>query len=359
MVDLCSVGIGIPFFGKDVTTGAACNGDYTWFVWSMLATMFVVILNAIILSISHAFNMREMEAYSKSEMLQSGATFLMVIFLIAMIYSATVFSAQYFFGCTQSGGEFGTLTCPDVPCGNQQLTTSDSTVALDMLKCNVQERSHVFNELNRQAIEAAGDLMVKMSYAFSLMGIPVFQGAYVTSWFKQLESYRIVINLTANLLIASNAMVVVINYIKQNMLAFFLPLGLVLRSFHFTRGIGAFLIAFALGFYFIFPIVYTVTDPGFQIPSLPQNPNIAINNLACYPSFSGIIRNVFFTANTLSGSASVISLQSLTSDLSSIYTEFLFHPFIALSITLIFVRYMMFLLGGEAQDLMRFISKVV
>ncbi|MDO8554449.1 MAG: hypothetical protein Q7S22_06590 [Candidatus Micrarchaeota archaeon] len=345
--------IQIPFFGK-VMGGQA---DYTWLVWCMIATFTVIIINAILLSIGHAFNMRELEAYSKSEMLQAGATVLIVVFLVLIVNGASVFAAQYFFGCSLTGD---VLTCSNpVACGDTTLIPDSTVVPLEVLKCDMIDKAYLFDQINRQALNDAQGLMVLMSQYISILGIPIFQGGYVTSWFKQVESYRLVINLTVNLLIASNALVVVINYIKQNMLTFFLPLGLVLRAFQFTRGIGAFFIAIAIGFYFIFPIVFMISDPGFAKPSLPNTLNVAITNIACYPSFSGIAHNNFFDANNFSGSSTILSLQTLTSDLSLIYLSFILRPFIAFAITLIFVRYMMYMLGGEAQDLMRFVAKVV
>lgn len=329
----------------------------TFLLWSIIATFSAVVIHSTLIALGKALSLRDLELYARSEISNAFATLVIVAMIALLVTEFSAFSAQYFYGCTRQGNVFvncGRLECPGGP------NEIDSSIAvLEAFKCKVGQKAAAFDELNNDAIDKGKDYLFLMSQYIGVLGLPVFQGAYVTSWFKQLEAYRLIVNLTTNLLIASNVLIVIINYVEQNMLAFFLPVGLLLRAFHFTRGIGAFLISVALGMYFIFPVVYIITDPTFVKPQYKAPSLFNYDQIACYPSFSGIVYNTFISSNPATTSAGQLTAETLMANIASIYSTFLFHPFIAFAVTLVFIRYTMYLLGGEAQDIMRLVSKLV
>lgn len=62
----------------------------------------------------------------------------------------------------------------------------------------------------------------------------------------------------------------VLCFISQRMLSLFLPLGILLRAFPVTRWAGGFLIALALGFYFIYPLMININE-AIGIPSVVKD----------------------------------------------------------------------------------------
>ena len=320
-----------------------------WYAIATMAAFIAIMIHALLAALGRAFALNELERYAHSEMLQGAATFLMVVFVVGMISAADGFAVEYFIGPGQA-----------LPCGTEPATVEQLNDSLDLLKCRAEERGEVFADLQEDIIEASGWPLFRQSIYWAIFGFPIVQGAYFSDLYKEIETYRILLNVTTNMLIATNTLAVFTDYIKNNMLALFLPLGLLLRSFHFTRGIGAFFMATAIGFYFIFPIFYIISDPAYVKPAydVPMPPPSA--SYACYPTFSGVVGQLVGGSGGGTGaSANAITLDELRSDISSIYFSVVLHPFIIFSITLIIVRQMMYFLGGEAQDLLRMVSKVV
>jgi hypothetical protein len=335
-----------------------------WIVLSILAVMVAFLLNTIIWMFAHAFNAQELERGAKAEMLQSAATAFMIIFIVFMLNSMQDFAIYQFFGSPDS-----TVDCGGESIALSQLKAEGDVGAIAVVKCRMMEQAVELAHLQKEVYEGLEgtfsgntpfNVFGALSIYSSVLAIPVFQGTYVDAWYSAAESYRLLNYLTTSFLIGLNALIVFIDYISQNMLEFYLPVGLILRSFQPTRGIGAFFIALALGMYFIYPVLFVVTDPGFQKVDISlQKPNPAKPEL-CYPTFSGA--STIMDQQTQAGqdlSANLGSIKAGVMIFQKIYTVVMLRPFIILAITLIFVRYMMFLLGGEPYEIMRAVAKMV
>lgn len=339
-----------------------------WLLISILAVMVATLLNAIILMFAHAFSAHEIERGAKAEIMQSAATAFMIIFIIFMLNSAQSFAIYQFFGSEDS----------TVDCGGEKIRLSQIQAevngglnigAMAVVKCRILEQATQVADLQKKVYEGLeGDVSGNtpfnvfgaLSIYSSLLAIPIFQGTYVEAWYSAAESYRLLNYLTTSFLLGLNALIVFINYVNANMLAFYLPVGLILRSFQPTRGIGAFFISLAIGMFFIYPVLFVITDPGFEKVSIDLQQPKAGKPQLCYPTFSG--------ASTISDPDSQ-GVQDVSENLASIksgiyifqkvYTSVMLRPFIIFAITLIFVRYMMFLLGGEPYEIMRAVAKMV
>lgn len=339
--------------GFDPGMFGGLSPDLQWLPMALTASMIVIMIHALILAIGRMFNAGELEKYAKTELLNAFATILIVVFLTAMLTEAERVSVDTFF----CNGKI----CPSLDCGGAQVTVQNLTSALDILQCRMADKASAFANMQEQVTVAAAVPLNMLNIYIGIIGIPVLQGNYVSSWYKEAETYRLINNLLTVLLIGTNAIVIVVDYVKNNMLGFFLPIGLLLRSFQFTRGVGAFFMAVALGFFFIFPVVYIVTDPGFVKPAFtaPAQPS-SIDNTLCVPTFSGL---TYYVQASIQGTTSTgstqLSLDELRSDVSLVYSSLLLQPFIAFSITLMFIRYLMYILGGEPQDIMRAVAKAV
>ncbi len=322
---------------------------------TIVASAAVIIIYAGVLAIARAFNSQETERFAKAELLNSFATILMVSFLILMLNSVEEFMLQYFI-C--SG-----VNCPAFECGGEYITIEKLTNSIDLLKCRLADKANAFADIQGEVTDAAAVPLNLLNLYISLIGVPVFSGQYVSSWYKDAETYRLLNQLMTVLLIGLNTIIITADYVKNNMLSFFLPIGLLLRSFFFTRGVGAFLIALALGFYYIYPVVYIITDPGFVKPAYqaPAKP-AGFDAPLCFPTFSGLsysIYSTFGSTATSSSGSSKLSLDQLRSDVSSVYSSVLLQPFIAFALTIVLIRYMITVLGWDSMDLLRAMGKVV
>ncbi|MFH0737271.1 MAG: hypothetical protein V1827_01690 [Candidatus Micrarchaeota archaeon] len=335
--------------------GVDPGSDLAFLPLTILATVTIAIIYAAVMAVAKAFNAQEVERHAKAELLNGMATILMVCSLIVMLNAVEDFTIQYFL-C--SG-----VNCPSFECAGETITIDELDNSLDLLKCRVGDKAAAFAQIQEQVTKASATPLNLLNLYISLLGIPIFTGQYVSAWYKDAETYRLLNHTLTVLLIGMNAVVVVADYVRNNMLSFFLPIGLFLRSIFFTRGVGAFLIAIAIGFYFIFPVVYIITDPGFVKPAYVAPAKTSDQeNAMCFPTFSGISYSIYSAIGSQTSSSSsggTISLDQLKNDITSVYSSVLLQPFIAFAITIMIVRYMITVLGGDSMDLIRAVAKVV
>jgi hypothetical protein len=308
---------------------AAFNFYGQWYGWlplSLLAIVAAVLVHNIILMFARAFNIRELEAYAKSEMLQAAATAFMAIFLVLMVDSTMNISQSLISGEIQCAGKAQHIG-QDTP----QSTMDDAYKAI---RCRMQQRAKAVAEIQDAITADSG---------------PEYQST---------ETIRITNNIATVLLIALNAQSFLLEYLRLNMLHVFVPVGILLRSFYFTRAPGALFISIGIGMYFIFPIFFVLLDPGF-VPSAPPPVTTPSTQQYCYQTMSNAVSLVTTLEAKGLGSSANLQMASIRNELSKSYISLILHPLVALFLTMIFVRYMMSILGGDTYELAKMMGKVI
>jgi len=288
-----------------------------------------------------------MEKWVKSELLDSFATIFLVIIIAygGILMSTNKFIIKHYIG-----------TNVDYDCGGSSISVSNINDVFDLFECRMRTYANVLYEIQEASVSFAGWKVRELGIFFSLIGLPAFQGGYRMDWYRDMEKGRSLAIMSASVLIPINALAIVIQYLKANMITIFLPLGLFLRSFRLTRGLGAFFISFALAAYFIFPWTYLMLDPNYHKPVIPKFPSFTRSN-SCYPSMSSITGFIRFSnGNT---AYSQMTMDSLTKHYSDIYTRVLLTPFIAAAVALIVTKYGTNILGGESSEIMKMSAKML
>jgi len=336
----------------ELTPGSDLLQVPEWIGLVVISTMAVLLIHLIILMLARAFDIQDLKVYAESEMLQALATFFMAGFILIMLASVADFAYKEFL----SGGQ--------ISCGTKTIyfKSSESAMAsgLDVINCKLLEKATSMNTLMNMIRQESinSGIFDQLNERTSMMGMAISQGDWDPYTYSTAESYRYANILATNLLVVLNAQAFFVVYVKKNMIHFFLPLGIILRGFHFTRSIGAFLIALAIGLYFIMPLVFLLTDPGFV--RLPPTGSVLTNPSYCYKTFGGAINLVDLPkVEAIGQMQNAVNLADTAAELSSVYFGLLVHPLIVLSITLVFVRYGMTVLGGETMELTRLVSRVV
>lgn len=319
-------------------------------MFCILAVFTSVIIHTIFLMFAKAFSIREFENYAKSEMLQAAATGIMAVMLLFMVNSALDLSQG--------------LLAGDVYCNGRSLHIERGNGAIDQafgaIRCRMQEKASNVASI-QESILSSSETWAEfnlMNTQMSVLGIPIFRGDWVSSLYQRTENKRIINNLATVLLIGLNAQSSFFEYLRTNMLTVFIPVGIILRSVYFTRSVGALLIAVGIGMYFIFPILFITLDPGF-VPSPPPviSPVVVAN--FCYPTMANTITMLHSLESAGFGSTTNIALSTMSADLSKSYIALIVHPLVVFSITMVFVRYMMNVLGGDTFEIMKMVSKVI
>ena len=331
--------------------------ELLWLPMCILAVIIAVIIHSILIMFAKGFSIPELEKYAESEILQAVATAFMAIMLVSLVSGAAVFSGTIL-------GEGSTVLCKgeaqNILKGGQDKSEIFKNT-LDISRCRLQEKAIAIAEV-QDRVTTGSDVAAKfnlINLGLSVFGITFFKGDWVGALFQETETIRITNNLATVLLVGLNSISYLFLYIKSTMLALFIPVGILLRSFHFTRGAGAFFIALGIGLYFIFPTFFILLDPGFVKIDVP--PDIGggqlISQNLCYPTMSAAVTMI--NTNTGIGSGAPIAAGRMRDQLSQAYVGLILHPMVAFFLTLTFIRYMMVVLGGDTYGLMRMVSKVI
>jgi hypothetical protein len=177
--------------------------------------------------------------------------------------------------------------------------------------------------------------------------------------YKSTETKRITNNMATVLLIALNAQSAILEYLRINMLHVFLPVGILLRCFHFTRGAGALMMSLGIGMYFIFPVFFVLLDPGFIASPPPEPMAMSGQQIYCYATMGNTVSLLNSIQNAGLGSTGGLTVAMDANDLSKSYVSLILHPLVSLFLTLVFVRYMMTILGGDTYELTKMVSKMI
>jgi hypothetical protein len=334
-------------FSQDLGELQMQSGDFlpfwqaSWLPMCLMAVLVSWMLHGLVYGIGYALNSDPIKRYAFSELLQTAATAVMVVALTGILVQAFEF--------------LGTIGA--VSCGGETIT-----VPVDADMCRTEEFRQELEDKKKYVFLADRGPEILYSTRVSIFSVPVFQGNWIKSVHKEVETYHSIAYLCTNLLIALSAKLFALNYIKENMLVVFLPLGILLRTFHFTRGIGALFMSLAIGFFFIYPTVVFMMDSSFVEgntgPPLPEIITTGMCNLPIFGSFSFGSAAVEMTS--ASGAASQISLSNdLASFVADIQTELLFSNMVGFALTLTFIRYAATILGGDVAPFMGMVGRLV
>jgi len=344
------------FFGQ--VTGATFGEKWVLGPLPMviLAVMTALIFYNILLMIARAFSMRQLEIFAKSEMMQSLATAFMAASLVVMVGGGMEMASHYIAGDVSCGGEVIHIPYADDDVRMGQTAMEN---AFDAIRCRLQSRAKEVSYIQGAVIEDAMNTFNALNLGLNFFGVTFFKGDWSSSLYKEAEQMRITNNLATTIILGLNAQSTVLAYIKGNMLTIFLPVGILLRSFYFTRGVGALFIAIAIGMYYIFPVFFVILDPGFT-PSPPPEPREASSATKyCYPTMSNAISLLQTVEASGAGSTSGLMFANLGNDLTKSYTNLILHPLISFFLTLTFIRYIMSVMGGDTVALSRMVTKVI
>jgi hypothetical protein len=343
--------------------------EQVWLPLTLAAVITVFIIYTTFLMFARAFNIRELEMYSKSEMLDTAATAFMAISLVMLVNGAIAMSATVLaIGAGAEMPEEGYVEEVEVVyiCEEPMHININEEAGMDQMidgiRCRIKEKASQIRDVQKNVAigSEARDEFNLRNFDLSIIGITIFKGEWLPDTYKSTEMRRIVNNLATTLLVSLNAQIYLLSYIKANMIHIFLPMGILLRAFKFTRGVGALFISLAVGLYFIFPVVFTLLDPGFVGVVLPEPAELTPPTLYCYPTMSAASA-VYSVSQQSAASvgAADLDMGDLKDALSEVYISLIIHPLISLFITLIAVRYMMSVLGGDAYALVKMVTKVI
>ncbi len=324
----------------------------SWMPIALAAIIIGFLFNAAEMMLGFALQSEEIKRSARAELLQTTASSFMILFAVTLLYSLTAGGGSRLSAFDLMGHVLGTgsyIDCAAAPAGKLFIWESGPMGAF---KCKVQEKI--------DALEVAYDNIAKsnkkqealLSVCYSIFGAPVYCYSWDLALHQGVEEAHLIATKIVGLLVPLHAQYALAEYIEQNMLAVFLPLGLLLRIFPFSRGVGGLLIAISIGMFFIWPTFFLLTDPTFVKKDAP-----GVDTLEgmCLNGFKG---TAVVRAGVFGGGPSDLSLLNGKALIYQITVATMFYPFVALVLALIFIRAMTPLLGGDMGELMKMVARL-
>jgi len=335
-----------------------------WWGLAITAILICIAFNTLVYMLGFALESQEIKNYAKSEFLQVSASSLMIFFAVSLIFTVTTAGGAnvsgFNFMADLLGDGASSISCAAAQTGRFFFWKGEGDFGqgpIGAFKCKLQEKISALD--NALAGVERGNQAVEQftSICYYILGVPVYCGDWDLSMHKRVEEAHLVASKIVDLQVSLNAQFVLAEYVQRNMLSVFLPFGLVLRIFPFTRGVGGLFIAMGVGFFFVWPTFFLLTDPTFVKVNNP--PSQAMQQGMCFTGFRG--SSVLLAGVVQTGGAGQQSDLAILQGKDLVYQmtiATMFYPFVALVLTLIFIRAMTPLLGGDMGELMKMVSRL-
>lgn len=345
-------------FIEEYGTSFQTRLEQDWFQFGLAAIGVCLLATTLVYMAGFALQSEQLKRYAKSELLQVSASSLMILFAVALVYALGNSSALGFM--TDVLGGSSSIACAASDNGNGQYfifsPSKYGTGPIGAFKCKLQEKITALDKAYDRVFQANMPRERLASMCLFLLGAPAYCWDWDMSLHKDVERNHLVGTKIVGLLVPLHAQYSLAQYIQNNMLTVFLPLGLVLRIIPFTRGIGGLFIAIAVGFFFVWPTFVVLTDPTFVKSDSATQDNLAGK---CFTGFKGIT-TLLSDQNTVGASAaSALASSEGAALVYEITIGAVFYPFVSLALTLIFIRAAAPILGGDMGDLMKMVSRLV
>lgn len=232
-----------------------------WEALAFLASLIGLFISALLIMFAKLFDFKDLEQVGKSELVFAISSVILVIILIPAVHYAnsvgkSVLINLYTHYITQGGyltyienvnGEnvVKALTLEQI--NDKRFSLTDFTVIylFSVMGCLKKPSSLLYS-------------FASLSHWFGTSYADVFMAYGMTAWALG-GIGNAILTLLKNILLLEllyTLIIYAIRFTEIFALTIFLPAGIVLRAFPPTRGIGAYIIAFSLAFYLIFPFTY-------------------------------------------------------------------------------------------------------
>lgn len=325
--------------------GTGVPGHKPWIVYAIIAVFLMGMFAVFVYVIGYGFGLEPLKRYAMSELLQAVASAVLISFIVFFLYTIVVFLVNSFFG----GPDAYAL------CGEERITVMDP---IQFAQCKVREKISRIEEMWDAVYESNEGMERFASQCWTVLGITFYCNDWVGSIRKQVGMAHTLGDRIISLEFILQLQYSMLSYILMNMLPFFLPIGLLLRIFPPTRGLGGLFIAMAIGFHFIYPTVVFILDPSYRRQPLTLPPSFDIEDMKeCYQGFRGAVALTTSTFLIDRGGYSLISYETVGDRLAYVTIEAIYIPFVALVITLVFIRALSGLFGAAPAHMMRLVTR--
>lgn len=219
-----------------------------WQFYTVMAMLLMVGLVAIAYAIATAFSLPDLRAWADVELGEIFASALVLVFIMGIIFfvdEAVRGTVAPSFPAACPSGEEG--FCP-------------ARIASVYLEGYTESAGEVYRDIMIKNIDKA-----KEATAGGMTGAQDMIYGYISFRFREkpeemviVEMYDQLLQYMGTVLVSLSAQSFLLGFLTMRLAPIAIFLGIILRSFFLTRKLGGLLLAFGLGFLFIFPLTYAL-----------------------------------------------------------------------------------------------------
>ena len=229
-----------------------------WSNWqsvAITAAVLSLLFASLAYAFSHIFGMRKLELWAKDEIYQALASAFIVGAAVIIITGIASFS------CTLSGGCIAGSDHVDVAIGIMQRMNQSAIEQLEhifylSMRVGMITKMGKFYDFTRGPKGAACMLgLCETAFGFSWY---IWQGGSIIA-----DSIDYTFSILLPLISSFIAQTYMLSFIKASLFPSLLAMGIILRTFFFSRKVGGLLIAVALALYTVYPLMYIMLESYF------------------------------------------------------------------------------------------------
>jgi hypothetical protein len=324
-----------------------------WVVFALTAVLMHFLLLSVLYMASKVISSQDLYRWVKSELAQAAASAMLVAFLFAVVGGQS-----YGVAFLQNQTELiaGNVLMPGAAGAGNIEVRADPFIASYAFLRNMADcvRIKYMDEFkSNRRVERALSMSISLMVAGFV--IPLDFQILLFSLYQQMVLSHYLANNYTWLALALYFQINFLKWVETSMFTVYLPIGVVLRIFPWTRGAGGLLIALAIGLYIIYPLMFVImiansgsAPEGCQPVPVTVEQNLCTTDPA---SFVDLIEagkaQASLNSGTLGGPASTMVVFGY------------FYPITVLVVVFAFVRAIAPFLGADIAEMGRGLFRMI
>ena len=326
-----------------------------WIIYASIVAAISFFIVVLMHMLANAFSLQGVTLWVKSEYMQVAVSFLLIAFAASLEFGGIAVWKDVTRAVALNSGnvELGSAMAAGLSNPSEIGKAYLKSVILceGWLYKTVFTLNYWFEGWSKLSIEGLG--LEAVASGFGLSGVSVF--SFINNNLVYLVLFQYI---QYNVLQIS----------QYTMLQAFLPIGLALRAFPLTRGVGGFVTAFAIGFAFVYPMSYVlivaimpnIHGPCTEIVNLQSSfeYQFLTSEQPCFSNRGDQVENLYKLKIAERGLGSYLSFIG-NLDASLMFMQGLFYPLASLIMTFSFVRQAGSLFGADLAEIGRGLIKIL
>ncbi|VVB73403.1 Uncharacterised protein [uncultured archaeon] len=336
-----------------------------WFSIALMAVMIAVLAAGAVYVLGVSFNVEPIKRAGSAELAQAAAS----LILILMLFGAEQFEVSLLDQLERTTGAVtAAVFSPEMfqgsaATGEIRMNPFDVSYAFirNMLTCAERQYRKVYDNSIGNELIANFRLAFTIEVPILKQGTPVEPMALIPTFARAVARAEYDADELTWLSIFLYAQIAILKFFETSMFTVFLPIGLILRAFPPTRGAGAVLSAIAIGFYMVYPLVFTILYVG--TPKVIDGCSIYVPmdtqklTKSC-PLEVGAVSGQISQAQTLSAGTEV-DMTKVEAGMASLKYSAYVYMIVSLGATFMFVRSASTILGADISEIGRSMFRMI